>query len=113
MVGFFKIHHFHRSIAEKGVFMVHLTSPYRPKLQNHKTLDPPTTASLSPHRDDDLRNYEATYDLANDVHASTMTLESSAYSAVYFALSYCLYGTGIIRGPRLMEYFWACFTWHR
>lgn len=84
----------------------HLTSPYRPKLQNHTTLDPPTTASLSPDGDDDLRNYEATYDLANDVHASNMTLESSAYLAVYFALSYCLYGTGFIRGPSLMEYFW-------
>lgn len=90
----------------KGVFMVHLTSPYRPQLQNHKTLDPSTTASLSPHGDDDLRSYEATYDLANDVHASTMTLESSAYSAVYFALSDCSYGTGVIRGPSLMEYFW-------
>lgn len=25
MVGFFKIHHFHRSIAEKGVFMVFIS----------------------------------------------------------------------------------------
>lgn len=107
MVGFFKIHHFHRSIAEKRRFHgFHLTSPYRPKLQNHNTLDPPTTASLSPDGDDDLRNYEATYDLANDVHASNMTLASSAYLAVYFALSHYLYGTGVIRGPRLMEYSW-------
>lgn len=43
--------------------MFHLSS-YRPKLHNHKTLESPTTASLSSHRDDDLRNYEVTYDLA-------------------------------------------------
>lgn len=92
----------------KGVFMVHLSS-CRPKLQNHTRLSnrPPTTASLSSHRDDDLRNYEATYDLATMfMPAPWLLIESSAYLAVYFALSDCLYGTGVTRGPWLMEYFW-------
>lgn len=63
MVGFFKIYHFHRSIAEKAFswFISLLLTDLNYKITR---LDPPTTASLSPHRDNDLRNYEATYDLA-------------------------------------------------
>lgn len=62
MVGFFKIHHFHRSIAEKAFsWFTSLLTDLNYKITR---LDPPNTASLSPHRDDNLRNYEATYDLA-------------------------------------------------
>lgn len=65
MDGFFKIHIISpEHSGKKGVFMVH-RSAYRPKLQNHKTLsNRPPLRLLSSHRDDDLRNYEATYDLA-------------------------------------------------
>lgn len=66
MVGFFKIHIISpEHSGKKGVFMVRLSFD-RPKLQIHTqdSLEPPTTSSLSSHRDDDLRNYEATYDMA-------------------------------------------------
>lgn len=62
MVGFFKIYHFHRSIAEKAflLFISLLLTDLNYKITRLSI----TTAPPSPHGDDDLPNYEATYDLA-------------------------------------------------
>lgn len=64
MVGFFKIHII--STEHSGKRRFHGSSQFLPPqtTKSQDSLEPPTTASLSSHRDDDLRNYEATYDLA-------------------------------------------------
>lgn len=98
----------------KGVFMVHLTSPHRPILQNYKTpstrllvrLYPPTGTAICV-----ITRLRTTWQRCS---CQLYDFESSAHSAVYFALSYCLSGPGVIRGPRLTEYpifflFWRVY----
>lgn len=82
----------------------HLTSPHHP-IRDDKTRPAYHCVSILPwrRRSASLRGYVR---LGNDVHASSMTLSHQPCPAVYFALSYLLSGTGFIRGPRLMKYFW-------
>lgn len=91
----------------KGVLMLHFhpSSPHRPILQTHETRPAYHCVFTLPRRPRScvITRLRLTWQRCS---CQRHDFEPSACPAVYFALSCLLSGTGVIRRPMLMEYFW-------